>query len=83
MHFVFSLWMKHFSTRNLQNKMFIIFGRLFLIFVRDVHSAHKTQIAEIIFNLSPVHRGFPKVDHSGINTRIALEQINSAKQNCL
>ena len=25
-------------------------------------------------------RGFPKVDHSGINARIVLEQITSAKK---
>ena len=27
------------------------------------------------------NRGFPKVDHSGINARIVLEQINSTKKN--
>ena len=26
------------------------------------------------------NRGFPKVDHSGIDARIVLEQINSAKK---
>ena len=28
-------------------------------------------------------RGFPKVDHFGIDARIVLEQINSAKKNYL
>ena len=28
-------------------------------------------------------QGFPKVDHSGIDARIVLEQINSAKKNYL
>ena len=29
------------------------------------------------------NRGFPKVDHSGIDARIVLEQINPAKKNYL
>ena len=36
-----------------------------------------------VLTLYASNRGFPKVDHSGIDARIVLEQINSVKKNYL
>ena len=41
---------------------------------RDSHNLSENQ------KISVHNRGFPKIDHSGIDARIVLEQINSAKK---
>ena len=55
-----------------------LYSRVFVVtnFVVDrILCFHKNLCTQVLFN-----RGFPKVDHSGVDARIVLEQINSAKK---
>ena len=39
-----------------------------------------TCVVLLFFHRGIISQGFPKVDHSGIDAKIVLEQINSAKR---